>query len=323
VNDVEMDAAADVAVDAPPGDAADATPADSTPCTPTTEMCNGRDDDCNGAIDEIAGCGMHLLISEIVSQPSQGEFIEIYNPTNTMIVLSNVYLTDWEQYYRFNLAAETSSAAANDFIARFPDGATIMPGEYQTVATGAADPFASFYASTCPTYTLSSMAATTCTTTATMRSVQGATSPTIGTSAGLTNGDEPITLFQWDGMSDLVQDLDYAYYGTASTTTNVQVNKTGVSIDGPDVDTSPTMYQPDTAPAMQQTTPTPPLGGSVGRCDFTEGAEVQTGGNGVSGDDETSEPLATTWRATAPIARPDGGMLSTANASPNAANTCR
>ncbi len=51
----------------------------------------------------------------------------------------------------------------------------------------------------------------------------------ISTGAGLTNGGEPAILYRWDGMSDLVTDLDYVLWGNRT----YAVDKTGVSIDGP------------------------------------------------------------------------------------------
>ncbi|MDX2342696.1 MAG: hypothetical protein QNL12_02610, partial [Acidimicrobiia bacterium] len=36
----------------------------------------------------------HLLVSEFVVTPTEGEFIEIHNPTDATIDLTDVYLTD-------------------------------------------------------------------------------------------------------------------------------------------------------------------------------------------------------------------------------------
>ena len=36
----------------------------------------------------------HILITEIVVTPTEGEFVEIHNPTNSAINLSDYYLTD-------------------------------------------------------------------------------------------------------------------------------------------------------------------------------------------------------------------------------------
>ena len=51
-----------------------------------------------------------------------------------------------------------------------------------------------------------------------------------------------------DGSSDLVCDVDYASWG-ANPASNPKMNKTGVSIDGPDAGAVTSAYNADTAPA--------------------------------------------------------------------------
>jgi hypothetical protein len=113
---------------------------------------------------------------------------------------------------------------------------------------------------------------------------------------GLTNGDEMIMLYYWDGMSDLVSDVDYVLYNFASPTPNDEaVNKTGITIDGPDADTLGSTYLDDTPEANQLSALSPTSGFSTQRTDYGEGAQVMSGGNGVTGADETSEDLDNTW----------------------------
>lgn len=55
IDALPMDAAPDaVSVDAAPADAlpVDAAPPDATPCVPGVEVCDGRDNDCDEAVDE-------------------------------------------------------------------------------------------------------------------------------------------------------------------------------------------------------------------------------------------------------------------------------
>ncbi|MCH7496042.1 MAG: lamin tail domain-containing protein, partial [Candidatus Marinimicrobia bacterium] len=116
----------------------------------------------------------------------------------------------------------------------------------------------------------------------------------IGAGGGLSNGDEVVILYYWDGASDLVQDIDYLNYGG----NNEQVDKTGVTIDGPDTDTDVSAYKADTPIADQPQAPEAGVSGiALQRIDFTEGSEVQTGGNGAFGSDETSENTDSTWHA--------------------------
>jgi hypothetical protein len=144
----------------------------------------------------------------------------------------------------------------------------------------------------------------------------------VGTTATLTNTGEPIMLFQWDGASDLVQDIDYVYPGMPGATgTNGAVDKSMLFVDGPDSDTVASGYQLDTPAGMQSFAMAPPLGSAAVRCMIPmEPGETLNGGNGAFGHNETSERLATTWSVTMPIALSDGGVGF--NASPNAANSC-
>ena len=309
------------------GGMADAA-ADVVVCTPTTETCNDRDDDCDGLIDE-SGCGTHLLLTEVVAGPTEAEYIEIHNPTSAPINLSNVYLTDFNDYACVLGATCTipgravATLGSSDFVARFPDGATLAPGAYATIATGQPGDFPRLLGGQCPTYyfprTTPSLGA--CTMSQPMRQTPNATAaaPSIGSSAGITNDGEPITLFQWDGTAALVQDLDYFVHGAPSTA-NAQVDKTGIMVVRGSLMAT---YRSDTAVAMQQQGPRFANGGANVRCHMGEGAEVRTGGNGATGHDETSERFTLTWRATTPaVAMGDAGLTSV-NASPNAANNCQ
>ena len=116
----------------------------------------------------------------------------------------------------------------------------------------------------------------------------------IGGSSGLTNGGEIVILYHWDGTSDLVQDTDYAVWGDKAEA----VDKTGIAIDGPDGDSSPSTYLDDTAIANQiaVSSGAPHSGGeSAQRMTLAENGEIFSGGNGITGHDETSEDLATSF----------------------------
>lgn len=88
-------------------------------------------------------------------------------------------------------------------------------------------------------------------------------------------------LFFWDGVSALASDVDYLLYGDAGDA----VDKSGIS-----------GYNPDTSAQGQEFASAPPFGdGSLQRIDFFEAGPNMTGGNGITGADETSELLGTTW----------------------------
>ena len=241
-----------------------------------------------------AGGIQPLLISEVVVTPTAGEFIEIYNPNATAMDLSNVYITDATfaggSTYYYNIVTGTNAGGGSfgDFLARFPDGATIAPGAYQTIALTGSDDYFTTYGIN-PDYELFEDN----TTSDAIADMREALPGSINNQGGLTNGAEVAILFYWDGMTDLVTDLDYVLWGD----TDEAVDKTGVSIDGPDADGTPSVYNNDTAIASQQlvSTSAHSSGQSFQRQDLAEGNEITTGGNGVNGQDETSEDLMNTW----------------------------
>ncbi|RMH79169.1 MAG: hypothetical protein D6681_19415, partial [Calditrichaeota bacterium] len=238
----------------------------------------------------------HLLITEFAVTPTAGEFVEIYNPTSQMIDLSNYYLTDATfaggntYYYNIVTGSNAGGGGFGDFHARFPDGATIAPGEVQTIAMNGSDFVATYGVQ--PTYELWN-------TTGAIPDMREAFPGSINNQGGLTNSGEVIILYYWDGQSDLVQDIDYVVWGDKAEA----VDKTGVSIDGPDPDNTPSTYLPDT-PISQQISVSPDAPHSGGesrqRQSIEETGETLSGGNGLAGHDETSENLAASFQIDTP-----------------------
>ncbi|MCA9948091.1 MAG: ExeM/NucH family extracellular endonuclease [Anaerolineales bacterium] len=236
-----------------------------------------------------------LLITEIVVTPTAGEFVEIYNPGAAPVDLSDVYLTDATfagsstYYYQIVTGGGGGTGNFSDFNARFPDGASIAAGEYQTVALNGSDNFNSTYGEL-PTYELYDEGGAA----DGVPAMREATAGSIDNpGSGLTNSGEVAILYYWDGTTDLVTDLDYTMWGD----TAEAVDKTGVSIDGPDGDTDDSTYLPDTAIGSQDliSVAAHPIGSSWQREDLTEGTEIKTGGNGAGGHNETSEDLSNTF----------------------------
>ncbi len=216
-----------------------------------------------------------LLLSELVLAPNGAEMIELVNPTSAPVSLRNYYLTDVPTYFRLPTAGHT--VEASDFIVRFPVGATIPA---RGVVTVALDTAASFTAATgsAPTY-----------------SVAGNTMELIaGTTPTLTNSGEPVVVFYWDGASDRVVDVDVMLAG-APTASNALMNKSGLTVDGPDADGVASTYATDAMTIADQAG-LPAAGMSTKRIALESAAtETQSGGNGVLGQDETSERTGTTW----------------------------
>jgi len=232
----------------------------------------------------------HLLLSEVSVTPREAEFIEVYNPAAVMVDLGDYYLCDLygssssvAAFYP-RIVAGAVAPCVTDFCAKFPDGASIAPGEVITMAMSG-----SMYRSRfgeAPDYELLDTA------TGTMMSIPP--NGFIGSVPGLPDGAGVVVLFHWTGGTDLVQDVDYAAWGNDPA---LRVDKTGISLDGPDPDTAPSPYYSDTGVSSQIPVAVSihPPGSSWQRIDFTEGSEVLTGGNGITGHDETSEDLGTTW----------------------------
>jgi hypothetical protein len=246
----------------------------------------------DGGIADVGGddgglpASSPILLSEIVLAPTEAEMIEIVNTSSQDVDLSTYYLSDsGDHYYKLPVGP---SVDLNDFIAKFPDGAVIPGHGVVTVAVDTPQMFASVYKMS-PTYSLADD---------TMKII-AANAPT------LTNGGESVILFQWDGHSDLVRDVDIMIVGAPSAG-NLLTPKSGVAQDGPDPDTLPSTYatdantiMPQAAAPMPITTPPPIQVFSTQRILLEDGHEMQgVGGNGQSGDDETSEDTSVTWDGT-------------------------
>lgn len=231
----------------------------------------------------------HLLLTEICVTPTGGEFIEIYNPLGTAISLNDFYLCDVYgdsgsvEYFYPQIVFGPLTQSTSDFVVKFPDGSSISSGGVRTIAMNGAD-FATEYGIP-PDFDLAGTGGT---------QMDTPGNCYIGSSAGLTNGDELVVLFLWDGVYDLCYDIDYAFWGD---NLDRRVDKTGLSIDGPDGDTVPSVYLNDTPNSSQDaiSAGAHTYGLTFQRVDMDEGTEILTGGNGTTGHDETSENLSVTW----------------------------
>jgi hypothetical protein len=105
----------------------------------------------------------------------------------------------------------------------------------------------------------------------------------------VSNEREMVVLFCWGGSTQHpVHDVDYVTWG-ATFEDGTRVDKTGVDD-----------YAADTAPASQSAAPATALPTdttmeSLARCNGAETDETTSGGNGISGHDETSEDMSTTF----------------------------
>ncbi|NRB65135.1 MAG: ExeM/NucH family extracellular endonuclease, partial [Saprospiraceae bacterium] len=283
-----------------------ATPAGGAAYMSRAESTSNGGEDIGSPGGEFVFPG-ELLLSEIAVTPSDGEFIEIYNPNDFAVDLEDIYLTDATNvgignfYYNLPTGLNVGGGSSFDFLARFPEGAKIEPGEYQTISIHGSGEFFSEYG-TNPTYELfedngSSDA---------IPDMREAIPGSINNQGGLTNSGEVVILFYWDGKADLVKDLDYVVWGDKAEA----IDKTGISIDGPDMDMDPSAYQDETTIAEQIPIRMSPHSSSSSwqRSRLDEFFEIQTNGNGFDEDDETSEDQRSNWCTDTPT--------------PNAASVC-
>jgi hypothetical protein len=210
-----------------------------------------------------------LLLSEVMLAPSPQEFIEIVNPTTAAVTLTDYYLADRSDYYKLPVGGLTNTAS--DFIAQFPAGATIPPNGVVTVALGSAMGFQNA-TNVAPTYSIA----------------DGTMIKTlVGSTAGLTDGGEIVVLFNWNGTDPLVKDVDMLIAGVP-TAGNSLVDKSGVTQGAG-------TYAHDLNTITAQGG-APGAGLSTKRIKLETGNETQAGtGNGITGDDETSEKTTVTW----------------------------
>jgi hypothetical protein len=228
---------------------------------------------------------VHLLLTEVKSAPDALEFIEIYNPTCTDVDLTNYYLGD-EPTYPLAPSWGTSRPIPGTLnaVLRFPPGEILAAGAVAVVARDAIA-FAAEYGAL-PRFALLNGGETA------MEFIVYRSTPDMI----LANTADVVVLFTWDGMGDLVRDVDIVVAGDAPTTRHELLAKQVLAprgVDGPDEGDAPTAYLPDGAslPAMQARD----TEGSYERIAFEGEYEAASGGNGLEGHDETSEDTRNTW----------------------------
>lgn len=255
----------------------------------------------------------HVVISQVVTvantatnRPLCSEYVALHNPTGAAIDLGQYYLTDAtfstsNQYYWKITQSDPSATTAGgggfaDFHAKFPAGYSIAAGDTIVIAIGGSNAYQAAYGRL-PDFELYEDAPVPDGVPELLEVFPGSVGGgVLGGSTNtptLTDNAESLVLYRWDGASDLVQDVDFVRWG-ALTTTNILFDKTGVTVGG-------STYLADTPPASQQTISTTTLafGNAYTRLSADEGTEATSGGNGLTGHNETSENFPATWQTVA------------------------
>jgi uncharacterized protein len=130
----------------------------------------------------------------------------------------------------------------------------------------------------------------------------------------ITDTGEIVAMFYWDGTSDLVKDVDLVLAGQDGSIGSGNKLVTKAPVDGPDADTTATAFKAENGLLGNGMVGDAGVGKSYKRRKLETGAETQAGdGNGITGDDETSELIKSTWDSDIadPVTAPTPGVIPT------------
>lgn len=295
------------------------------------------------AIPALGAPADHLLISEVsvrgglyISGGQSPEYIEIYNPTASPVFLGDYLITDWSEYWRYPdyvRRNELPNEGTGDFVQRFPDD-SIEAGKVVVATANAKQFLLTFFnhaneaepdlTALLANFTSQPGNPVLYESTDSMPEVPNMINLNADTSDNSTNqshtdGGENIFLVYYDGTSDLVKDVDMFLYkkrGALSGTENGLYPKSD-PVDGPDGDEIATAYQPDNGSEDNLSfnfVDSAPY--QLVRTMLFEPGETNSGGNGLTGHDETTEFIqvsfaGTPTTATATPGTPDPRMIAT------------
>ena len=246
----------------------------------------------------VFGQADHLVFSEVVLTPSDGEYVKIKNPTTNDIDMSDYYLTDatdgsGNAYYNLPSGSGYWSGSGFDFICRFPAGYSLAAGASMKVSLRDNESYVNTYGESADLSLNEDL----------LDAINGSSTKGNASTPKLDNTSETLVLFYWDGTSATVKDVDYLLWGGNS----YGIDKSAV-----------TGYQSDTPVSSQSFMAVHATNEKLIRAENGgEGSESQSSGNGITGHDETSEPLSDTWITASLISsKPDITGLSLSPGSP-------
>ena len=210
----------------------------------------------------------HLIFNRVCVNPNEAELIEIYNPTDEVIDLSNYYLSDQNDYYNW-VFGNTSNLSTQDFLIKFPNNTQINPQESLSITTQPISDFSNYYGYE-PDISIID----------TEFEIYE-----IGSNANLSNSQEVLILFYWDGSSSIIQDVDYFLWGSTSQAVSKTTDE-GYIYNDTNIDDQIFIRNYGTSTYSDSL---------YVRNSIDEINENQNQGNGITGHDETSEDLALSW----------------------------
>lgn len=249
----------------------------------------------------------HLLLSEVgVISVDQGDalssqYIEVFNPTGLPIALDNYFLSDARATGQpptassyFRVSQGDFGPNAGDFIFQFPPGSTIPSGGVVVVCDDSGSFLTEFFGGSLASFTgqTGSPQLFEATQDGTADGVVDMITHSINANPSeldLHDTGEFVVLFAWNSIADLIKDADVFAWGTPTTGNSFPL-KTGITVGSSTYLTdagSNTNLVLATADAIYTRTST------------TEPGETASGGNGITGHDESTENNAggASWNA--------------------------
>ena len=216
----------------------------------------------------FSGNADHLIFNKVAISATQVEMIEIYNPLDSSLDLSNYYLSDSDKYYQW---VHGESIGNFDFLIKFPTDLTIHPQESIVITTASSSSFSDYYGYEADISLIDT----------------NFEIFEFGISPNLSPTEEMLILFYWDGDSSIIQDVDYFLWGDNNSGVYKNTDEGYTYNDTPLEDqvfletySFSDSYQYDSLYV---------------RVNTDEYNEIQFDGNGITGHDETSEILDSSW----------------------------
>ena len=216
----------------------------------------------------LSGDADHLIFNRICVNPNEAELIEIYNPTDEAIDLSNYYLSDQNDYYNW-VHGNSSQLSAQDFLIKLPNNTQISPQSSLSITTQTIFDFSNYYGYE-PDISIIDTE---------LEIFE------IGTNANLSNSQEMLILFYWDGIADTIKDVDYFLWGSSNQAVLKTIDQ-GYTYNDTNIEDQIFLRNYSTSTYSDSL---------YVRNSIDEINENQNEGNGITGHDETSENLALSW----------------------------